>query len=161
MLGLKNNINYTNKLNQKQLIGDLSRVLKDLIDIIARENILLEGGRISQLDAVVAEKFAALEKFNQAEINIEIYKKQGGSFDQRKPDIVQAMELFQKFDKHTRRNEVLIQSNIEVSAKIVEMYKESKKAQALRKFGYNKKGKIAVSKNVESIMPSIGLNDTI
>jgi hypothetical protein len=55
---------------------------------------------------------------------------------------------------------VLIKSNLEVSEKIVEMYKNNKTQETLRQFGYNKEGNIAGGK-IEKIMPSIGLNNKV
>jgi flagellar biosynthesis/type III secretory pathway chaperone len=151
----------TNKiLTQGGVISVITKSLKELLVIIEKENELLKIGKVSAIAAVIEEKVASLKKFNNAQINIENYARQGGEFDAETPVMLSLKGLFAKLDELNRDNEVLIKSNLEVSEKIVEMYKNNKTQETLRQFGYNKEGNIAGGK-IEKIMPSIGLNNKV
>ena len=151
----------TNKiLTQAGVISAITKSLKELLVVIEKENGLLKIGKVSAIAVVVEEKVASLKKFNDAQIDIENYARQGGQFDAGTPAMLKLKELFTKLDELNRDNEVFIRSNLEVSEKIVEMYKDSKTQATLRQFGYNKDGNIAGGK-IEKIMPSIGLNSKV
>ena len=92
------------------------------------ENGLLKIGKVSAIAVVVEEKVASLKKFNDAQIDIENYARQGGEFDAGTPAMLKLKELFTKLDELNRDNEVFIRSNLEVSEKIVEMFKEPTEA---------------------------------
>lgn len=151
----------TNKtLTQNAVISAVTKSLKELLVIIEKENGLLEIGKVSAIAVVVEEKVAALKKFNDAQIDVENYARQGGEFDASTSAMNKLKELFAKLNELNKDNEVLIRSNLEVSEKIVDMYKDSKTRETLRQFGYNKDGHIAGGK-IEKIMPSIGLNNKV
>jgi flagellar biosynthesis/type III secretory pathway chaperone len=114
----------TNKiLTQSGVISAITKSLKELLVVIEKENGLLKIGKVSAIAVVVEEKVASLKKFNDAQIDIETYARQWGQFDADTPVMVKLKELFAKLDELNRDNEVFIRSNLEVSEKIVEMYK--------------------------------------
>ena len=150
-----------NKLNQSTVISKVSKSLKELMSAITNENKALEIGKVAAMETIVEEKVAALQKFNEAQIELEDYARQGAEFDQNTSAMSNLRTQFNKFNELSQRNEVLIRSNLEVSNTIVKIYKKNKKQEALRKMVYNKDGQISAADNIEKIMPSIGLNNKV
>lgn len=155
-------LNNENKaVSQSVVVSNITKALKDLIIIIEKENSLLKVGQVSAIDAVIEEKVDALHKFNEAQFVVEEYIRSNQKFDRDSLPMVKLKELFSKLNELNRDNEILIRSNLEVSNKIVEIYKESRTQETLRQFGYNKDGKVSVAGKIDKVMPSIGLNDKV
>lgn len=148
-------------LTESSIISNLTKTLKELIEVIKKENELLKIGKVSAIHDVVEEKTCALKKFNDTQIDVEDFVKQGGKFDRSSAAMTKLKGLFDEMNTLNKKNEVLIRSNLEVSDKIVEMYKASKTQETLRQFGYNKDGQVTASGNIEKVMPAIGLNNKV
>jgi len=147
--------------NQAALVSKVSKSLSELMAAIAKENEVLEIGEVSSVQVALDEKVSCLQKFNDVQLELESYVINGGQFDKGTPAMIKLEKKFVEFNELTRRNEILIRSNLEVSNTIIEMYKKGKTQETLRQFGYNKDGTISVSGSVEKVMPSIGLNNKV
>jgi flagellar biosynthesis/type III secretory pathway chaperone len=155
-------LNSENKtMNQGAVISNITKAIKDLIVVIEKENDLLRVGQVSAISAIVEEKVEALHKFNEAQVTVEEYARSGEKFDKNSTLMLKLKELFGVLNKLNRDNDILIRSNLEVSNKIVEIYKESRAQETLRQFGYNKDGKVSVAGKIDKVMPSIGLNNKV
>ena len=155
-------LNNENKvMSQAVVISHITKARKDLIAVIEKENGLLKVGQVSAIDAIVEEKVDALHKFNEAQYSVEEYARSGQKFDRNSAPMVKLKELFGVLNDMNRNSDVLIRSNLEVSNKIIEIYKESRTQETLRQFGYNKDGKVSVAGKIDKVMPSIGLNDKV
>ncbi|GAB4162689.1 MAG: hypothetical protein Tsb006_1110 [Rickettsiaceae bacterium] len=148
-------------LNQASAVNHMTKALKGLLMVIEKENQSLKVGQISAIRTIIEEKVAALQAFNEAQLVVEDYVRKGGVFDRESTPMVKLKSMFESLAKLNWDNEVLIRSNLEVSSKIVEMYKDSKTQETLRQFGYNKEGKVSVASNIDKVMPAIGLNDKV
>lgn len=153
--------NENKAMSQAAVVSNITKALKDLIAVIEKENALLKVGQISAIDVVVEAKVDALHKFNEAQFVVEEYVRTGQKFDRDSLPMVKLKDLFGVLNELNRNNDILIRSNLEVSNKIVEIYKESRTQETLRQFGYNKDGKVSVAGKIDKVMPSIGLNDKI
>ena len=155
-------LNSENKaMSQSAVVSNITKATKDLIAVIEKENALLEAGEVSAIEIIVEEKVDALHKFNEAQFAVEEYVRTGQKFDRDSLPMVKLKDLFSILNGLNRDNDILIRSNLEVSNKIVEIYKESRTQETLRQFGYNKDGKVSVAGKIDKVMPSIGLNDKV
>ncbi len=148
-------------MSQSAVVSNITKAIKDLIAVIEKENVLLKIGQVSAIGVVIEEKVDALHKFNEAQFVVEEYSRSGERFDPDSAPMVKLRDLFGILNKLNRDNDVLIRSNLEISNKIVEIYKESRAQETLRQFGYNKDGKVSVAGKIDKVMPSIGLNDKV
>jgi len=152
--------NQSSSLNERSVVNGITKALKGLIAVIEKENASLKIGQISNIGMVVEQKIEAISKFNDAEYDIKDYAKAGGKFDQNSSSMKKLKELFSKLDVVKKDNEVFIRSNLEVSDQIVEMYKEHKKQETMRQYGYDKNGNIS-SEKMKNVMPAVGLNNKV
>ena len=150
-----------NNLNVTTVINNITKALKNLLLIIKKENEHLKQGKLSGIGLIIENKVDAIQKFNESQLDLENYIRAEGQFDQEADYMVKLGSMLKELNKLNHDNEVLIISNLEVSSKLVEMYKDRKTQETLRQFGYNDKGKLSAVNNIEKIMPSIGLNDKV
>ena len=148
-------------LAEGSIVSKLTKTLKELVEVIKKENELLKIGKVSAIPEVVEEKTVAIKKFNDVQTDVEDFVRQDGKFDKTSSAMIKLKALFDEMNSLNKQNEVLIISNLEVSDKIIEMYKSNKTQETLRQFGYNKDGSVTVSDNIEKVMPAIGLNNKV
>lgn len=157
MLGSKNR---SKSLGEREVVSKITKSLKGLIAIIEQENTLLKAGQISNINIVIEKKVSAIAKFNGAQNDVEDYAKTGGQFDQNSSALKKLKDLFSKLELVKKDNEILIRSNLEVSDQMIEMYKENKTQETMRRYGYNKDGNISPDK-VKNSMPSVGYSNKV
>lgn len=148
------------KISQKEVVSDLAKALKDLIDIIELENTALKEGRITSASGVVEKKVNAAAKFAEADRQVELYAKSGGAFDKDSSALKKVRELLAKFEDIKQENEILIKSGIEINENLMEMYKARKLKENARQYGYNKDGNLASDK-IKKFATSVGYNDKV
>jgi flagellar biosynthesis/type III secretory pathway chaperone len=148
------------KVDQSTFIVRLTKCVTSLISIIEQENNLLEKGAISNLEAVILKKVAGLKEFNDIEHDLKEFARTN-EIDRADGALLKLKELFARMEELNRQNEILLRTNIEVSDKIVEIYKNSRTQDTIRKFGYDSQGSVTATKNLEKVMPSISLNNKV
>lgn len=148
------------QISQNTLIVRLTKCLSSLISIIEHENNLLENGAVSNIEAVILKKVNGLKEFNDIDHDLKEFLK-SNEINKADPALPKLKELFIRMEDLNRQNEILLRVNIEVSDKIVEIYKNSRTQDTLRKLGYNNQGSMTASKHLEKVMPSISLNNKV
>ena len=125
-----------------------------------KENKFLEQGKASIIAKLVDKKEELLNNLQNIEKNIGLYAHENTI--EKVPKIIQQVtNCFSRLQVLLQHNEILLQVNIEVSKKIIEIYKEKRMDQTVKQFGYNQDGSISAFKNLEKIMPAISLNNKI
>lgn len=146
--------------SQSEILNSLIRVTKNLISSVEGENKLLEDGKILNLEPVLEKKVAHMKEFNDLHGEVREFIK-NNKVNKADPYLLKLIEFFDKLEEVNRKNEILLRTNIEVSNKIVEMYKASKTESTIKQYGYNEKGGIRISKELDKVMPSITFSDKI
>jgi flagellar biosynthesis/type III secretory pathway chaperone len=125
-----------------------------------KENKLLEQGKTSIIAKSVDKKEELLMNLQNIEGNIGLYVSENTI--EKDPKIIERVKnCFSRLQSLMQQNEILLQINIMVSEKIVEIYKEKRVDQTVRQFGYNQEGTISALKNLEKVMPAISLNNKV
>lgn len=146
--------------DQGTFIVRLTKCLTSLISIVEQENNLLEKGAVSNLEAVILKKVDGLKEFNDIDHDLKEFARTN-EIDKTDAALLKLKGLFVRMEELNRQNEILLRTNIEVSDKIVEIYKNSRTQDTIRKFGYDSQGSVTASKNLEKVMPSISLNNKV
>ena len=146
------------------LLKTLLSYLNSLSSTIEKENKQLAGGQIKEALKSLDKKHEILGSMQILESNIQAINKNSseGNLEEKNPKLVARIKASYKIlQEHLRQNEILLQSNIIVSNKLMEMYKQQRLEQTIDKFGYNKEGEISALKNLEKVMPAISLNNKV
>jgi flagellar biosynthesis/type III secretory pathway chaperone len=146
--------------DQNTFVVRLTKCLSSLISIVEQENNLLEKGAVSNLEAVILKKVDGLKEFNDIDNDLKEFSRTN-EIDKTDAALLKLKGLFVRMEELNRQNEILLRTNIEVSDKIVEIYKNSRTQDTIRKFGYDSQGSVTASKNLEKVMPSISLNNKV
>ncbi len=142
------------------LLKSFISCINSLSDLMEKENKFLEQGKASIIAKLVDKKEELLNNLQNIEKNIGLYAHENTI--EKVPKIIQQVtNCFSRLQVLLQHNEILLQVNIEVSKKIIEIYKEKRMDQTVKQFGYNQDGSISAFKNLEKIMPAISLNNKI
>ena len=125
----------TSKLNQKEVTTNLSRALKELIEVIEQENSALKEGKLASMSGIVERKVNSASKFAEADRQVELYAKSGGKFDKDSSALKKIQDLLIRFEDIKQENEILIRSSIEVNEQLMDMYKAEKLKENARQYG--------------------------
>jgi flagellar biosynthesis/type III secretory pathway chaperone len=156
-----------NKAELKILEKEFNNLLKYMnanIDLLAnllkKENKFLEQGQVPSIVNLLEKKKELLIKIGDIQMSIKSFlSKHMINRDEKLVEQVKAN--YQNLQNLMQNNEILLQSNIEVSKKMVEIYQNQKTKEAIEQSGYDNSGEISILKRLEKIMPAISLNNKI
>lgn len=144
-----------------QLLKSLLSSVNSLAKIITKENQALEDGVISVTIASSTKKQQLLAGLHDMQQQVSEYLAQGLAACSSAEVTEQINRGFTCLERAMQKNELLLQINIAVSNKMIEIYKEQCSDKAINQFGYNKDGAISGLKTLEKIMPSTSLNNKV
>jgi flagellar biosynthesis/type III secretory pathway chaperone len=150
------------KLLEKEfnnLLKSLNANIDLLSNLLKKENKFLEQGQVPNVANLLDKKKELLVKIQDSQASIKSLSKQIVNRDAKLVERVKAN--YQDLQSLIQENEILLQSNIEVSKKMVEIYQYQKTKEAIEQSGYDDTGKISIIKRLEKIMPAISLNNKI
>jgi flagellar biosynthesis/type III secretory pathway chaperone len=148
------------ELSQNDIISKLTKCMVPLIAAIEQENVLLEKGTVSKVEPIVLKKINLIKEFSSLEEDLLLFLKTN-KIDESDPAFNKLKDLFPKMEAVSKLNEILLKTNIEIGDKIVELYKNTHTQDTINQFGYNNKGAVSASKDLEKVMPSITLNNKV
>ena len=155
------------KAELKLLEREFNNLLKSMnanIDLLAnllkKENKFLAPGQVPSILNLLDKKKELLIKIGDIQMSVRSFlSKHMVNRDEKL--VEQVKTNYQNLQNLMQNNEILLQSNIEVSKKMVEIYQNQKTKEAIEQSGYDNSGEISILKRLEKIMPAISLNNKI
>jgi flagellar biosynthesis/type III secretory pathway chaperone len=155
------------KAESKLLEREFNNLLKSMnanIDLLAnllkKENKFLEQGQVPSILNLLDKKKELLIKIGDIQMSVKSFLAKYTI--QRDEKLVEQVKAnYQNLQNLMQNNEILLESNIEVSKKMVEIYQNQKTKEAIEQSGYDNSGEISILKRLEKIMPAISLNNKI
>ena len=155
------------KAELKLLEREFNNLLKSMnanIDLLAnllkKENKFLAQGQVPSILNLLDKKKELLIKIGDIQMSVKSFlSKHMVNRDEKL--VEQVKTNYQNLQNLMQNNEILLQSNIEVSKKMVEIYQNQKTKEAIEQSGYDNSGEISILKRLEKIMPAISLNNKI
>lgn len=152
-----------NAIRQKslrELLESMLSNLKNLTNIIAKENNLLSTGELRNLKKLADNKEQFATKLESIGKDIKLLViNEITSEEKRLGDAIKI--AYNNLQQSISENDILLTSNIEVTNQILEIYKSKNSERALSHHGYDKNGAFSVIKRLEQVTPSTTLNNKI
>jgi hypothetical protein len=143
-----------------QLLKSMLLDINSIVELIEKENKLIEQRQLSSLAPIIEKKIQITEGLDNKTISL---KAMGVDFkDQEYKKILSKIEAsYLKFNEVNYINAVLLKSSMEVSKMIIDMQKRNQVNKTVEQFGYNKDGKNSAMTNLEKVVPSMSLNSKV
>jgi len=130
-----------------------------LAGLIEKEIAFLEKGQINMLEKSAAKKQEFIAQMQAMEKEAQLLSTQNSPKDDSL--LRKAYTSHERLQKLIQHSEILLQSHINVSNKLIEVFKERQLAQSANLLGYDKEGKNPSSKKLEKHTPAINLSNKI
>lgn len=141
------------------LLKSMNANIDLLSNLLKKENKFLEQGQVPNVANLLDKKRELLVKIQDTQMSIKSLSKNVVNRDEKLVERVKAN--YHILQNLIQDNEILLQSSIEVSKKMVEIYQNQRTKEAIEQSGYDDTGKISIIKRLEKIMPAISLNNKI
>lgn len=157
---MNSSLKKTNIKEQAHIVTRLFRAASALNKHIDEENVIIEKGNINSLTPMLQKKIDLLNQFHSAEALFEEFIRKY-EIDKSHNSLTQLNNALVDMSHLSKRNEMLLMVNMEISEQIVDHYKEVKSKQAIAKSGYNKEGKMNAAADSSKAIATVSLNNKI